>query len=372
MQKKPNIHNLIQNIPFILSGMAVAMLNTTSMSRFFLAVIMSIVLIITSMYLNQIYKYWKANISVFSFSISFCMLVVFGCSFYSRMTSSIKLQKLGTSLGINITAIIILCVLLGIVAGIYFLSTVISAVYSIVSLNTQKEQDSQLSANQTTAISVKQLIFILITAISAITICSKSSPIYPFNDWVDANCFMTVGKSMLHGLVPYRDLYEQKGPLLYMLHALAAMFSETTFIGVYFLEIIAATGFLFYSFKTIKLYQQSTSILLIPILAAVVYSTSSFCQGDSAEEFCLPLLTFAIYLAVKMIKQEKSLMWWEFMAVGVTSAFVLWIKFSMLGFYLGWFFVIIWQLMKRKAVSPPPQALLCGLVQAFSYQQYLF
>ncbi len=30
-------------------------------------------------------------------------------------------------------------------------------------------------------------------------ICSKSSPLYPYNDWVDVNCFFTMGRSMLHG-----------------------------------------------------------------------------------------------------------------------------------------------------------------------------
>ena len=61
---------------------------------------------------------------------------------------------------------------------------------------------------QESIVTHKQLVVILITAVAAITICSKSSPIYPLNDWVDSNCFMTVGKSMLRGVVPYRDLYE--------------------------------------------------------------------------------------------------------------------------------------------------------------------
>ncbi len=60
-------------------------------------------------------------------------------------------------------------------------------------------------------------------------ICSKNSPLYPMNDWVDVNCFFTVGRGMRHGLTPYLDLYEQKGPLLYAVFALAAWISETSF-----------------------------------------------------------------------------------------------------------------------------------------------
>lgn len=209
------------------------------------------------------------------------------------------------------------------------------------------------------AVSGKQLVMILVSATVAITICSKSSPIYPFNDWVDANCFLTVGKSMLHGLVPYRDLYEQKGPLLYMLHALAAMISDTTFIGVYFLEVIAASVFLFFSFKIMKLYQEPASVFLVPILAAVVYSGRSFCNGDSAEELCLPMFSFAIYLVIKMIRYGKLPTRLEFVALGVTSAFVFWIKFSLLGFYLGWFCVIVWWIARHRDIRRMIHTIIC-------------
>lgn len=164
---------------------------------------------------------------------------------------------------------------------------------------------------------------------------------------------------MLHGLVPYKDLYEQKGPLLYMLHAVAAMFSETSFIGVYFFEIIAATVFLFFSFKIMKLYWQKIDICAVPIFAALVYSFDCFCHGDSAEELCLPLFAFAFYLVVRMLKIEQLPSLWELLIIGITSGFVLWIKFSMLGFYIGWFCVIAVKLFKQKNITYLLQAILC-------------
>ena len=100
----------------------------------------------------------------------------------------------------------------------------------------------------------KSILYTFITAFCVLSICSLSSPLYKFNDWVDANAFMTVGKSMLHGIVPYRDLFEHKGPVLYMLHAFASIFSSTSFIGVWMLEIIFATAFLYICNKFSKLY----------------------------------------------------------------------------------------------------------------------
>ena len=64
-------------------------------------------------------------------------------------------------------------------------------------------------------------LFSLLTAAALLLICTKSSVLYPFNDWVDANCYFSVGKSMMNGKVLYRDIYDHKGPLLYTLHAFA-------------------------------------------------------------------------------------------------------------------------------------------------------
>ena len=80
--------------------------------------------------------------------------------------------------------------------------------------------------------------FLFLTAFTTITLNSKCSPVYPINDWFDPNTMFTVGKGVLRGFVPYRDLYEQKGPLLVFFHTFGATISFTSFIGMWILEII--------------------------------------------------------------------------------------------------------------------------------------
>ena len=86
-----------------------------------------------------------------------------------------------------------------------------------------------------------------LAALSAVllALCSKSSPLYAFNDWMDANIFFTMGRSMLGGRVLYRDVFDHKGPVLYLLYGLAGLVGGTDFRGVLVLEIIAMTSFLY-------------------------------------------------------------------------------------------------------------------------------
>ena len=82
---------------------------------------------------------------------------------------------------------------------------------------------------------------------------SQSSPLYPINLWGDANCLFTVGRVMKDGGVLYRDIYEQKGPLLYLIHALAACLSDTSFWGVYIMEALAMTAALYAAYRLMRL-----------------------------------------------------------------------------------------------------------------------
>ena len=86
-----------------------------------------------------------------------------------------------------------------------------------------------------------------------LALCSKSSPLYAFNDWMDANIFFTMGRSMLGGRVLYRDVFDHKGPVLYLLYGLAGLVGGTDFRGVLVLEIIAMTWFLYTGLRTAEL-----------------------------------------------------------------------------------------------------------------------
>lgn len=189
----------------------------------------------------------------------------------------------------------------------------------------------------------KSLWVILVSALTSfliISICSKSSFLYPLNEWVDANCFFTVGKSMANGMVVYRDIFEQKGLLLYVIHALAYLISNDTFFGVFVFEVISAAAVMLFAFKILFLYDcNKSAFVFVPLFSAVVYSSHAFCQGDSAEEFCLPFLMCGLYLSLKSLKTQKAFSAKQLFCIGVISGCVLWIKYTMLGFFVG--FVIM-------------------------------
>lgn len=207
------------------------------------------------------------------------------------------------------------------------------------------------------------LLYCFITSLTMLAICSKSSFLYPFNDWVDANCYFTVGKGIMNGLVPYRDLVEQKGILLYFLHGIGTLVSHTTFIGVYFIEVIAGTAYLYYAVRTAALFvHERWGYVIAPVLAALVYSSASFAHGDSAEELCLPLLMFGLYWLLRFFKSKDDLTPRVLILSGVMAGCVLWIKYTMLGFWLGWMIAVFVGMLLMKQFRKAFAACLWFLV----------
>ena len=198
---------------------------------------------------------------------------------------------------------------------------------------------------------ILRFLYILFLAVTSISICSKSSFLYPFNDWMDANCFMTVGKSLLKGMIPYKDIYEQKGPLLYFISAIAARVSDTTFIGFWLVECVSAFFFLLFSYKTMRFFIGEYALFWVPVLACVVYSCGALSHGGSVEELCLPIFAYSFYVGVRYIGNVQKSFQLEMYIVGLLSACILWMKFSMLGFFLGWILVPFFLSIKEKQVK---------------------
>lgn len=193
----------------------------------------------------------------------------------------------------------------------------------------------------------KEYFLLLAAAICVITICSCSSPLYPLNTWVDANSFFTVGKAMFNGMVLYRDIYEQKGPLLYVVYGIGWLFSKNTFHAIYVIEIIACFFYLLFAYNIVRLFDDKRSVLGIPVMAAIVYSARNFSLGGSAEELCLPLLIYPVYVSFKAFENKTDISIWEYLKVGITAGCILWVKYTMTGLYVGWYLVLFFVMLKR-------------------------
>ena len=94
---------------------------------------------------------------------------------------------------------------------------------------------------------------LLLFSAAVLLVCSGTSPLYRGHDWTDANTYLTMGRSLLQGVVPYRDLFDHKGPLLYGIYALGALLHPQGFYGIFLLQVLSLAATLY------ALYQAARS-----------------------------------------------------------------------------------------------------------------
>ena len=183
----------------------------------------------------------------------------------------------------------------------------------------------------------------------ALVLCSKSSPLYTLNDWMDANIFFTMGKSMFSGRVLYRDVFDHKGPVLYLLYGLAACLHRTGFIGVLVLEIVAFALFLHFGLRTADvLCRRSLHPAWAALPAAAIAASRAFSHGGSAEELLLPFLAAALYGAVKTLDDARPMPLRTVVLHGLLAGCALWLKYTVLGFYLIWAMLLAVVYLRRR------------------------
>jgi len=181
---------------------------------------------------------------------------------------------------------------------------------------------------------------------------SRSSFLYPCNDWNDANSYFSVGKALFNGKMPYRDVFDQKGMYLYFLYGLAYLVSHTTFAGVFVLEGILAAFDLFGICRILMLYvKRETALVLSPLVLAVTVSSRSFYWGGSAEEICFPFLVWGLYLALDYFENRypgEAMDPRRIFTGGILAGMVANIKFTVLGFFFAWMMCVFFSFLVRK------------------------
>ncbi len=179
-----------------------------------------------------------------------------------------------------------------------------------------------------------------------------NSPIYIFNSDPDYQWFMTMGNGLVHGKIPYRDLFEQKGPIVYFVTAFCCLF-PTPRLVMLILEIICMSLFFFFAYRICRKYLNTFySLTALPILAFAVFTC--WCRLFSAatiEEFCLPIYTYFLLCWLEFLQEKRSWNWIRSLCLGLCFGIILWVKYTLIYFMLVpmliWFILSIYRKQVR-------------------------
>lgn len=151
------------------------------------------------------------------------------------------------------------------------------------------------------------------------------------NTAVDSNVFFTIARMMFEkGAAPYRDAFDHKGPLIYLIDYVALCMggAHTIFI----LEFCAYWVSVFLLYLCIRKFS-SPSVRIASLAIFAKLAKAWVADGDLPEEFSLPAVCFAYYALIVFYEKKQISFLHAFMG-GFSLAWILFLKFNCAAVYV--------------------------------------
>ena len=171
------------------------------------------------------------------------------------------------------------------------------------------------------------IISLFFTTLVWLTMVTSVKKGIPFSD---ASIFEYFGYAMNRGELMYANLFDHKGPVVFLINYLGYFISGA--FGIKILYLVCTLFFFAISFQISRLFTGNKQSIFVLLIIFFVYE-HFFDGGWSLEGFILPLITYSLYIFLKffIIKDLKN---YEIVLSGLFFSVVLFTKANMIGIWL--------------------------------------
>ena len=178
----------------------------------------------------------------------------------------------------------------------------------------------------------------------------------------DASVFATIGWSWSNGLVPYKDIFDHKGPVIYLLNSLGFLIGGD-FYGVVYIEIL--NMFLFAALFLFINRENSLLYAAFFIFTYILFISRNLEHGNFTEEYALLFNGLAAYAWLKKTR-------YRFYLYGVCGALLFFLRVNLAAVTLSIFLVDL--CTSRKLLQNTLKTTLgflipFGVIVSYFYQQ---
>lgn len=151
---------------------------------------------------------------------------------------------------------------------------------------------------------IENLICLFVMTIVAFLFLLKS-PLHPWlgsNAAIDSSVFKTVALMMEHGYMPYKDSFDHKGPLLFIINFWGNKISSYRGVWVFEFLFMVVTLFMLY-----KIARMSCKIVTsyISTFLAISLLFSYFNGGNLTEEYAMAFMTISLYIFIDYLNNHQ-------------------------------------------------------------------
>ncbi len=195
----------------------------------------------------------------------------------------------------------------------------------------------------------ENLICLFIMSISAFLFLQQS----PLHPWIgsdagtDSSVFKTVALMMEHGYMPYKDSFDHKGPLLFIINFWGDRISGYRGVWVFEFLFMVTAFFMLY-----KIARMSCNVLTAYITAFMAISLlfTYFEGGNLTEEYAMAFITISLYIFMDYLNNDR-ISRLKLMLCGLCLGGVLLLRPNMISVWVVFSIVVLIRLLKEEGAG---------------------
>ena len=176
----------------------------------------------------------------------------------------------------------------------------------------------------------------------------NSSPLIKNIKEIDSSVFIVMGKALLQNKTIYSDVFDHKGPIVYIINAIAILINSN--VGLFIVETLLISIGSIFVFKASKIYLKGYmrySITFFYILLSFKYLAG----GNYTEEYSLTFSAIALYYIIRIIHLEELSNKKNWIVVGVMFAINLLIKQTYISIWIAFGITMLIVLIRDKKIK---------------------
>jgi len=185
----------------------------------------------------------------------------------------------------------------------------------------------------------------------AALVIALQSPLHPFASALpatDSAVYIYTAQQMAAGKTLYLDLFEHKGPLLYLLNFLPLRLSAGNTGAIWLLELLLMFLNALLIIRIAGLFTDKTAVKVLAMAAALYPLGFYFEGGNFTEEYALPFLLGALYIFLEyMTGKKESLPVKKICLAGFFCGMVILLRINMIVEFGAYCFILVLFFMKH-------------------------
>ena len=136
-----------------------------------------------------------------------------------------------------------------------------------------------------------------------LSLYGTNNPFHIGNTGIDSSVFNYVARVILDGGMPYRDTFDHKGPLIYLIDALGLLINRQ--IGIWILELVTVFIICLCSYKIAR-YLDNNKLFSCCVVTVGVFSLAQYFEGGNfTEEYACAFIIISLYHFLKFFTVQK-------------------------------------------------------------------